>query len=209
MARAQAGYPGHCRSGRLPVSTRVLAQVKVSPMANSFGDQLLKAGLVNKTQLNKAKKSKHKQKTRNQQQGEAGNEAAEAARRVAAEAAARDLELNRQQKAALERKAVQAQIRQLVEMNCLPRDGGEIGYNFQDGTAIKKLYVSQEMHDKLSRGLLSIVRLDTGYAVIPSVVAEKIKLRDAACIVSKAASTTEQGDDDPYADYKVPDDLMW
>ena len=30
-------------------------------MANSFGDQFLKAGLVNKTQLNKAKKSKSRQ----------------------------------------------------------------------------------------------------------------------------------------------------
>jgi hypothetical protein len=178
-------------------------------MANSFGDQLLKTGLVSRDKLNKAKKSKHKQKTENKPKGEVVNEAAESARRAAAEKAARDRELNRRQKEAVERKAVQAQIRQLVEMNRLPRDDGEMGYNFQDGTAIKKLFVSEDIHDRLGRGLLSIVRFDAGYEVIPSIVAEKIKLRDESCIVNNAATKSENGDDDPYADYKIPDDLMW
>lgn len=176
-------------------------------MANSFGDQLLKAGLVNKDQLNKAKKSKHRQKK--QSKADVVNEAAESARQAAAEKAARDRELNRQQKEASERNAIQAQVRQLVEMNRLPRDDGEVGYNFQDGTAIKKIFVSETTHDRLGRGLLAIVRFDDGYQVIPSVVAEKIKLRDESCVVSNAATQLEEGDDDPYADYKVPDDLMW
>lgn len=179
-------------------------------MANSFGDQFLKAGLVSKTQVSKANKSKHKQKQKEQKQKvEVVNEAAAAARQTAAEKAARDRELNLQQKEELERKAVQAQIRQLIEMNRLPRDEGELGYNFQDGTAIKKLFVSEDAHEKLGRGLLAIVRLDAGYEVIPSIVAEKIKLRDASCIVSNETTQLELGEDDPYADYQVPDDLMW
>ena len=179
-------------------------------MANSFGDQFLKAGLVSKDKLNKAKKSKYKQQKaeKKNRDGDA-NEATATARQVAAEKAARDRELNQQRKEAAERKAIQAQIRQLVEMNRLPKDDGEVGYNFQDGTAIKKLFVSQDIHDKLGRGLLAIVRFGSGYEVVPSVVAEKIKLRDESCIVSKAASQAENGDEDPYADYKVPDDLMW
>lgn len=176
-------------------------------MANSFGDQLLKAGLVNKDQLNKAKKSKHKQKKQNKT--EVVSEAAVSARQAAAEKAARDRELNQQQKAAAERKAIQAQIRQLVELNRLPRDEGETGYNFQDGTAVKKIFVTEAVHDRLARGLLAIVRSDDGYEVIPSVVAEKIRQRDEACVVTSAVSREEAGDDDPYADYKVPDDLMW
>ena len=179
-------------------------------MANSFGDQFLKAGLVSKTRLNKANKSKSKQqKLKNKQKIEVVDEAAVAARQAAAEQAARDRELNLQQKEAVERKAVLAQVRQLVEMNRLPRDEGETGYNFQDGTAIKKLFVTQEMHDKLGRGLLAIARFDAGYEVIPSVVAEKIMLRDESCIVSNVATQLEDVDDDSYADYKVPDDLMW
>lgn len=184
--------------------------VKVTPMANSFGDQFLKAGLVNKAQLNKAKKSKHKQqKLKQKQKIEVVDEAAEAARQAAAEKAAHDRELNQQLKEQAERKAVHAQVRQLVELNRLPLDDGEVGYNFQDGTVIRKLFVTEDIHDKLGRGLLAIARLDDRYEVIPSVVAEKIMLREASCIVSNATMQLETGEHDPYADYKVPDDLMW
>lgn len=179
-------------------------------MANSFGDQFLKAGLVNKTRLSEANKSKSKQqKQKHKQKIDVVDEAVEAARQAAAEKAARDLELNRRHKEEAERKAIQAQIRQLIELNRLPRNDGDVGYNFQDGTAIKKIFVTQDVHDKLGRGLLAIVRFDERYDVIPAVVAEKIRLRDAACIVSNAVTRLEDGEDDPYADYKVPDDLMW
>jgi len=179
-------------------------------MANSFGDQFLKAGLVNKTRLNEAKKSKSKQdKLKHKQKIDVVDEAAEAARQAAAGKAARDRELNRRQKEELERKAVQAQVRQLIELNRLPRSDGEVGYNFQDGAAIRKIFVPEDIRDKLARGLLAIVRFDDGYEVIPSVVAEKIMQRDAVCIVSHAADRKESGEDDSYADYQVPDDLMW
>ena len=179
-------------------------------MANSFGDQFLKAGLVNKTQLSKAEKSKIKQqKQKNKQKIEAVDEAVVAARQAAAEKAARDLELNRRQKQELERRAIQAQVRQLIELNRLPRDAGEVGYNFQDGAVIKQISVTPDVHDKLCRGLLAIVRLDGRHEIIPAVVAEKIMLRDATCVVSNAPSQPGDADDDLYADYKVPDDLMW
>jgi len=179
-------------------------------MANSFGDQFLKAGLVNKTKLSQAQKSKNKkQKLKEKQKVEVVDEAALAARQAAAEKAARDLELNRQKKEEAERKAIQAQVRQLIELNRMPRDDGDVGYHFQDGTAVKKIFVTKEVHDKLGRGLLAIARFDDGYEVIPSVVAEKIKQREASCIISSAETLQEIEEDDQYADYKVPDDLMW
>jgi uncharacterized protein YaiL (DUF2058 family) len=179
-------------------------------MANSFGDQFLKAGLVNKTRLSKVQKSKSKQqKLKNKQKIEVVDEAAEAARQAAAEKLARDRELNRRQKEEAEHRAVLAQVRQLIEMNRVPLDDGEVGYNFQDGAKIKKIFVTDEVHDRLTRGLLAIARFDDGYAVIPSVVAGKINLRDESCIVSNATAQRESGEDDLYADYKVPDDLMW
>ena len=48
------------------------------------------------------------------------------------------------------------------------------------------------------------------YAIIPAVVADKIAQRDADSIVlNSTLSQEEQDEDDPYADFKVPDDLMW
>jgi hypothetical protein len=184
--------------------------MKVSVMANSLGDQFLKAGLVSKDQLKKAKKSKSKQQHQKiKQKTEVVDEAAVAARQAAAEKAARDRELNRLQREEVERKAVQAQVRQLIEANRLPQDDGEVGYNFQDGAVIRKIFVSAEVRDKLARGLLAIARLDGRYEVIPSDVAGKILLRDETCIVGSVASQPENGQDDAYADYQVPDDLMW
>lgn len=180
-------------------------------MANSFGDQFLKAGLVNQAQLKKANKSKRKPHKKGKKKSAeiVVNEAAESVRKIAAERVARDRELNRQKRDMGEHKAIQAQIRQLVEMNRLPRDDGEIGYNFQDGAAIKTIFVSDKIHQNLGRGLLAIVKFGEGYEVIPSVVAEKIRLRDETHLVSNAASQQVNEEDDPYADYNIPDDLMW
>ncbi|WP_145600468.1 DUF2058 family protein, partial [Yersinia frederiksenii] len=48
------------------------------------------------------------------------------------------------------------------------------------------------------------------YAIIPASVADKIAQRDANSIVlNSALSQKEQDEEDPYADFKVPDDLMW
>lgn len=179
-------------------------------MANAFGDQFLKAGLVSKTQLSQVEKSKTKQqKRKDKQKVETPDEAAAIARQAAADKAARDLELNRLQKQERDRKAIQAQIRQLIELNRLPRDQGDIGYNFQDGVAVKKIFVTQEIHDRLCRGSLAIARIDERYEVIPSVVADKIRLRDQDAVIGDAVSRADDAQDDLYADYKVPDDLMW
>ena len=65
-------------------------------------------------------------------------------------------------------------------------------------------------------GRLAIARLvaeagrESEYAIIPAVVANKIMQRDASYIVLSSELTQEAKDeDDPYADFVVPDDLMW
>ncbi|HDL7922064.1 TPA: DUF2058 family protein, partial [Yersinia enterocolitica] len=51
---------------------------------------------------------------------------------------------------------------------------------------------------------------ESEYAIIPASVADKIAQRDANSIVlNSALSQEEQDEEDPYADFKVPDDLMW
>ena len=48
------------------------------------------------------------------------------------------------------------------------------------------------------------------YAIIPASVADKIAQRDESSIVlNNALSQEAQDEDDPYADFKIPDDLMW
>ena len=74
---------------------------------------------------------------------------------------------------------------------------------------VKKLYVSSKLHDELSRGLVAIARLAEQYILIPAQVAEKVMQRDAASIVLLNTKQQQPDEDDPYADYQIPDDLMW
>jgi uncharacterized protein YaiL (DUF2058 family) len=179
---------------------------------SSLQDQLLKAGLADKKKLAKAKKAKQKAENlqqRNPQQ--AADTSRELAQQALAEKARRSRELARGQNAAAEHKAVMAQVRQLIELNRLSRQGAEVPYNFVDGKQIKKLYVSNKMQSQLAGGILAIARLDAGYEVIPAAVADKIRQRAEESIVLQNAveDTAEASGDDPYADYQVPDDLMW
>jgi uncharacterized protein YaiL (DUF2058 family) len=178
---------------------------------SSLQDQLLKAGLTDKKKLKQASKNKRKEenlKRHNKQ--EIVDEAKLAAQQTLAEKAERSRELARQQNAEAEKKAVAAQIRQLIELNKQPRQGGEIAYNFSDGKHIKKLFVTNTMQTHLIKGKLAIVKQGENYELVPAPIAVKIEQRDpAAVLVCNDAGPEIEDENDPYADYKIPDDLMW
>ena len=176
----------------------------------SLQDQLLKAGLIDDKKANKIKKNKHKQtKKKHKNKIETTDEAKLAAQRAQAEKVERDRQLNQQRKIDAERKAIAAQVRQLVEMNRQSREDGDIDYSFTDGTLVKRILVTGAQLKQLSNGRLCIIRLDEQYELIPTLVAEKIRMRDAGTQILSNQSTEIPDEDDPYVDYKVPDDLMW
>jgi len=169
----------------------------------------LKAGLINEKAAKQAKKDKSKQaKVQRKSSGPVIDETKERAKQAMKDKAEHDRELNAQREAERQQKAIQAQIKQLILTNRIRRDG-DIAYNFTDSTKIKKIYVSQTIHNQLSWGQIAIVKLNDGYELIPSKAAEKIAARDAAVLIALAAKNEEIADDDPYADYQIPDDLMW
>lgn len=183
-------------------------------MANAFQDQLLKAGLVSKDKVNKANKSKHKQaKQQPKNKTTEADERKQQVKQAALSKAERDRELNRQKVEEENKKAIAAQIRQLVKMNRISTDEGEAVYNFEDSNKIKHIYVTDELRQKIINGRLAIVGLDDKYELVPNIVADKIMQRDASFIVHCNEKTRDSGEssdeDDEYADYKVPDDLMW
>ena len=179
-------------------------------MANAFQDQLLKAGLVSKDKVNKANKSKHKQARQ-----QSKNQTTDAQqRKLDIKQAAKlkmehDRELNRQKVETANTKAIGAQIRQLIEMNRIALDDGETVYNFEHDKVIKRIYVTDKIRLQIINGQLAIVWLDHKYEVIPQRVAKKIQQRDASFIILCNEAVQESVEDDEYADYKVPDDLMW
>lgn len=178
----------------------------------SLQEQLLKAGLTTKDKATKAKSAKRKQdKINRKHKIESVDENKQAAKQAQEHQAERARQLNQEKNAIAEEIAVQAQIKQLIEVNAQPLGKPLITFNFSDNGAIKKLEVSNEIHKHLTNGLLAVSKLGNEYSLVPKAIAEKINLRstDFIIVLNDKIGSEEIDEDDPYADYQVPDDLMW
>ena len=184
-------------------------------MALSLQEQLLQAGLADKKKAKQVRQQKHKQvkekKNHNVQQT---NESKIAAEKAAEQKKARDRELNQKAKAEAEKKAVQAQIVQMINVNKQSRKVGDIACNFSDNKVIKRMYVDKNIHTQITQGQLAIVKLNDVYELIPMPVADKIAERDESYVLYRADILPEEKaknseDEDWYADYEIPDDLSW
>jgi uncharacterized protein len=187
-------------------------------MAGSLQDQLLNIGVIDKK---KAKKSQHqKRKNTNKiRQAEKSGQKVESeqqskqqqlndAQRIKQQ---RDLELNKQRDAERAKKALLAEVRQIVEQHkvAIPADA-DIAYNFTHANKVKKIYVLKEQQKQLTLGQLAIVVLTKVTFLIPDKIAERIQKRMPELVVRVASeSVSVLNEDDPYADYQIPDDLMW
>jgi len=167
---------------------------------------MLKAGLVSSKKMEKVQRTAKKSRV----QAREAKQAVEENKKAQLE---RDKQLNDQQRQAVLEKEYKAQVKQLIEMNRITTGRGDIDFNFTDNNLIKKITVDKATQAQLINGRLAIARLVTeksDYAIIPASVADKIAQRDASAIVLNSALSQEaQDEDDPYADFKVPDDLMW
>ena len=178
-------------------------------MGNSIQDQLLKAGLGNKKQAVKARKAQNQKQKLKASGVKVEDEAEVLAREAQQEKVERDRELNRQKQAEADAKAIAAQIQQLIEMNRI-EERGETEFAFSVDAIIRTLQLTDTHRKQVVSGKLAIARLGGGFEVVPRQVAEKIAERDSSVIVLKNdSSEVEEAGDDEYADYQVPDDLMW
>ena len=179
-------------------------------MGDSLQDQLLKAGLASRKQAVRAKKAKGARE-RLERKGQGGvDETRERARRDAEAKLARDRELNRRRDEAAERRALAAQIRQLVADQRVA-ERGEVEFRFTDGKMIRTLMLRERERLALVGGALAVVRVGRRYELVPRAVADKVAERDASAVVLRndGAADERPSTDDEYAGYEVPDDLMW
>lgn len=180
--------------------------------ANPLQEQLLKAGLVKKSKV--AQVAREQAKARTAKGGGGPSEIELEAQRARAEKAERDRALEAGRKAQAQQRELRAQARQIVRERQVPRSG-EVEYRFTAGGAIRTLLVSDDQRRKLAAGALVIADAGEGYALLPRVAADQVRQRDEAMIVldhgqadAQAEAPTSE-DDAYYAQFKVPDDLMW
>jgi len=183
-------------------------------MSNSLQDQLLGAGLVDKKKVKAAVKEKRKQK--NVERRSKNNQPIlTTAKKTALAKKEKDREINRQRQKAADEKAIKAQILQLIAHYQLEDTGGAIEYHFKDNNTIKRLRVNQSVWDDISSGRLCIAKSGDSYKIIPKPIAEKIQERDETAIVvanrpaTNTSTAEQQSDNEYYAQFEIPDDLMW
>ncbi len=181
-------------------------------MNNPFQEQLLKAGVVSKQQVQKAQQDKKKKKKQqhNNKKVKVVDEAKLKAQKAADEKSARDRELNKRKEDQARGKAVSAEINQLIKDNLIKRDEKcELAYNFEHQKKVKRIYINADMKQQLIKGKLGIARIEGVYELVPVSIAEKIQQRNEKRVVIFAAEEKTKDENDPYADFEVPDDLEW
>ena len=181
-------------------------------MSNPFQDQLLKAGLVTKKQVQKVKQDENRKRKQQQQHSKKEKVVDQnklKAQQAAEEKARRDRELNRKKENQARQKAISIEINQLIENNCLARDEScDIAYNFEHNKKVKRIYVNAEMKQQIVKGKLGIARIEGRYELVAKTIAEKILQRNEKRIV--IFDDQELGDEnDPYSEHQIPDDMMW
>ena len=190
-------------------SIRNCDMAKLTPLQ----EQLIKAGLAKKS---KAAEVVREQNKARDAKGPAGpSEIQLEAERARAEKVERDRALAAESKAKAQIAELRAQARQIIKDRKVPRSG-ESEYRFTADGAIRTVLVNEDLRKKLSSGALVIARMDQSYELLLRAAAEKVRERDASLIVldhgqdlgsEPSASTSE--DDAYYAQFKVPDDLVW
>ena len=152
-------------------------------MGNPLQDQLLKAGFVDKKQVNKAKQDKRNK--RKKKKGQTGTAAPQVnrTRQEQLQQARKNREQNRQQNVEKQKAGMLAQVRQLIDTGRLELKNADDPYYFAVGKKIKKVWVDKATAKKLSAGSLAIVCLDETYEVVPAKVADQIRQRSPEMIV--------------------------
>jgi len=181
----------------------------------SLQEQLLKAGLTTKQKARQA--NSDKRKTGKQKRSgvkvetslqEQVKQELELAKK---EKLARDIALNNEKKQALLAKEQQLRILQILQHHQITNVNGEAEYNYTFNNRIKKLLLDAVTHKALVNGRLALCGIDDTTYLVTSETAEKVASLDEKVILVQNTKVLDEAiaEDDPYAEFQIPDDLMW
>ena len=188
--------------------------------ANALQAQLLKAGLVKKSQVSQVANQQAKARV-DKHDPKAAAIAAEAelarieAEKARLEKVERDRQIAAERNAERRANELRAQARQIIaDKKVLAK--GEAEYRFNDGEVIRTLLLTEAVRKQVIDAALVIVRDGEGYCLLPRVAAVQVRERAPELIVLDNAgrdyvepSTGDAEDDAYYAQFQVPDDLVW
>ena len=177
----------------------------------SLQEQLLKAGLANEKNAKKIRKEKKKaNKAVRKGQLDADTGLQDDIKAKKAQQAKLDSEKNKAIQEQIELKSEHGKVKQMIQQLHITDFAGELTFNYVLDKKIKTLSVDQMSYNALTKGQIGLCVLEGKSYVMPGIAIEKIRAVDEAYIlVMNENTTTETENDDPYADFQIPDDLMW
>ena len=88
----------------------------------------------------------------------------------------------------------------------------EIKFNYTLDNKIYSVYIDEKIQSELLKGQLGIVRYEDKSYLVSHKLAERVNLlvpQWCGYLWQQDAGKAVEVEDDPYADYAIPDDLMW
>ncbi|MGJ8670366.1 MAG: DUF2058 domain-containing protein [Oceanococcus sp.] len=183
-------------------------------MSTSLKDQLIKAGLVSKKQAHEARSKKPRGQQATQVRKQQKSKRDKELQAFDAHKREKDRELNAQRETQRKAREQADWVRQLLASHGLqkkPPSDDDPAFHFSMGKAVEHLYLGAEQRREMSLGKLGIVSFDGKYHLLPIAVARQLheKIPNRTWLPDTPASEQGAAEDDPYADFEVPDDLMW
>ena len=172
-------------------------------MSDSLRDQLLKAGFTENTPVRKKPKQSQNKPANKKKKPAAKAKKAGAPKPAPAQPDAAELA------AQAERKRIKAEIKDLIEKECVPDYQGESTYSYILGERVRQLFIKPELQQKIAVRELAITRLNGNTYLIPPATAEKVLALNPEWAVIYAPDDKPDELPEEYKDFQIPDDLNW
>lgn len=178
----------------------------------SLQDQLMKSGLINKQKAKQAQTDKRRKAKQKKKKGtvevtdvQLAIDAKKEQQRL------QDLEKNKQTQADLDARSAHGKLIQMIAQHCEKNYQGEIDYHFTYDNKVKRIAINDDIQKSLINGRLAICVLNEEFYLINKEATEKLAEIDASVLVALHEKVDVQAldEDDPYAEFAVPDDLIW
>ncbi|WP_166372951.1 DUF2058 domain-containing protein [Psychromonas sp. SA13A] len=179
----------------------------------SLQEQLMNSGLVNKQKAKQAQTEKRRLAKQKKKKGtvvisdvqKAVQEKTELQRQ-------KDLADNQETQQQLAIRAAHGKLIQMIAQHCEKDYQGELDYHFTYENKVKRIAVTPSIQQGLIKGSFAICVLNEEFYLINKEAAEKLRAIDESVLVAlhdQTDNSTENEADDPYAEFAIPDDLMW
>ncbi len=181
----------------------------------SLQDQLLKAGLTTKQKARQANTDKRKKNKQKRSGAKVEASLQEQVKQDLAKAQqdkqAKDAALNAEKQQQLAAKEQHLRIQQILQHHQVKNIEGEKEYNFTINNLIKKIYLDDKTYQALVNGRLALCGQDDITYVVTKETAEKLAELDnnVVLVQNDRVEGAHTDEEDPYAAYQIPDDLMW